>query len=410
MQLSTLDLICAVMDTPRRPLTFAIILHLRDAPEAAALEAGAESAQRQFPSTAAVRSGREWRHMPDRPETIAFSNADAGFVEQLCRDFIDEPWDLTRQFPVRQLAITNPGQRGTILVTRFHHAAADGLSALMWLRHQVEVAFGLRSPTSTVMPYTHPVLRQHASARRTSPFAYSHPSDRLHHNGSPPSSARRWHTIRVESSAFKSIADADSGFTYNDQLATSALETFRLWNTRHAPWLPPEVGLWLPLNIRAKPAEGFGNGSSRVRVYSRYAPDATVHEKCGAVRRQVAWSREHGEWAVPEHRWLMRLPLPILRPVLRAYFNRPWVDMGTGVFTHMERSPLDALPAGMLSSVEIVGMLDVRHPLAIAAISVGDATHVTFVHDPAQLSDADALELSRLYQAQLAMALAEATA
>ena len=111
-----------------------------------------------------------------------------------------------------------------------------------------------------------------------------------------------------------------------------------------------------------------------------------------------------------EHRALMRLPMPVLALLLRAYFSRPWVDMGTGVFTHMERSALDELPDGMVSSVEIVGMLDRRHPFGISAITRGDVTSLTFVHDPAQLSDAAAAELAELYQSQLARIPAEGKA
>lgn len=407
MRLSTIDLISAVMDQPVRPLDFAIVLHLRDVLAPADLEAGARSAQRRFPSTAAVLAGREWRSVPEPIDALACRTLPITLVHQAVRAWIDEPSNLTTLVPVRQLFITCPGESGALLVTRFHHAAADGLAAMMWLREQLGVACGLRAPQSFLEPHSHPALRQQSVSRRTSMFSFGHPSDRLRHNGHPATPARRWHTIDVACGPLRAMALRAGGFTYNDLLATCALETFRIWNAQYSSGRAPEVGVWLPVNIRTSPLEGFGNGSSRIRVYNRYTATAPMHEKCRAVRLQVEWSRKHGEWVVPNLGPIPRLPIWVLRPLLRAYFNRPWVDMGTGVFTHMERSALDDLPAGVVSRVEIVGMLDTRHPFGICAASMGDTTHVTFVHDPAQLSDAEAHALAQLYQAQLALALTE---
>lgn len=407
MQLSPLDLISTVMDRPARPLDFAFVLHLRDAPSYAALAEGGASARREFPSTAAILDGKVWRHAPTTDGALRVRDVDDSRVQQTVEEYVDAPWDLGRTPPVQQLVVTGPGSRGAVLVTRFHHAAADGLSAAMWLRHQLDVTWGARAPTSARAPHLHPELKRHAAARRVSAFAFGHPSDRLQVDSRPPSATRRWRTIAWRSGVPRAPLTGDGGVSYNDRLATSALETFRIWNAARVPGRAAEVGLWLPINIRAQPLKGFGNGSSRIRVYNRYPADATFHEKCRAVRRQVDWSRAQGEWAVPEHGWLRRLPMPVLKPLLRAYFNRPWVDMGTGVFSHMQRSPLDDLRPDQATRVEVIGMLDTRHPFGISAISIGDVTYLTFVHDPAQIRDAEAAELVAIYERQLALAVVE---
>ena len=191
---------------------------------------------------------------------------------------------------------------------------------------------------------------------------------------------------------------AGAGATYNDVLAACALETFRLWNKSE------RIGLWFPINIRQTADDGFGNGSSRIRVYSRYSPERSLHEKSRVVREQIDWSREHGEWAVPDRPLFMKLPMSILQPLLRLYFNRPWVDMGTGTFSHVQRSPLDAAVFDGVTQIDIVGMLDKRHLLGLFAMSRAGKTFLTFVHDPERLDDDSVTRLIGIYQDQLASA------
>ena len=94
-----------------------------------------------------------------------------------------------------------------------------------------------------------------------------------------------------------------------------------------------KVGLWLPVNIRQQSAVGFGNGTSRIRLYPRYDDRASLLSKCREIRRQVSWSNRHGEWATPTKFPLASLPPWATRPLLRAYLKRPGIDMATGVFS-----------------------------------------------------------------------------
>lgn len=406
MRLTTLDLISAIMDAPTRRLDFAIILHLAKPPDRPALEAGAISARLQYPSTAAVLDGTAWRSAPELEAGITFETVASAAANQTMTEFVNTTWDLRRTPPVRQLALSFTGAPGAALVTRFHHSACDGLGGLLWLQHELEVAAG-RAPRETAAPYAPPVLRRHPSAARRSAFAFRGPADRLRADSRSASGRRSWRTVAIDMTPLQDVVARATGFTYGDLLAASALETFRLWNASRKPSREPKVGLWLPINIREQPLEGFGNGSSRVRVYRRYSPTAPLHEKSRAVRRQIEWSRERGEWAVPELRTLTRLPLVILRPLLRAYCNRPWVDMATGTFSHVERSPLDGPAFAGVTSIDFVGTLDKRHALGLFAMSRAGTTHLTFVHDPARLAEEDVSRLISIYEEQLATALVE---
>src|SRR6185312_2620652 len=85
--------------------------------------------------------------------------------------FIDEPFDLRHQPPVRQILIVN-GPSSASLVTRFHHSAADGLSAALWLGHQLNVAYGLEEVELQRAPFTGLELRKLPASVRRSQFAF----------------------------------------------------------------------------------------------------------------------------------------------------------------------------------------------------------------------------------------------
>ena len=161
------------------------------------------------------------------------------------------------------------------------------------------------------------------------------------------------------------------------------------------------------MNVRQESREGFGNGTSRIRVYANY-DDVSVIEKCRAVRQQVSWTTKHGEWVVPENPWLTRLPDSIARPLLRNYLQLPKIDMATAVFTHAGSWLANAGEAFKhVERIQCVGLLHARQNLAINAATHAGHTWVTFTYDPAQLTADDIKKLTQLYSEQLAHAQRE---
>jgi hypothetical protein len=415
-----LDRAFYLLDSTRSPQDFTLILHLNDAPEVDCFYAGAKSAMNRFPISACCVDGRAWVWRENKYFALEIA---ASGIER----FIDEPFDLRRQPPVRQMLILDGGVR---LVTRFHHSAADGLSAALWLGHQLSVAYGLETAQSERGEFNGLALRRSAVSVRRSEFAFEGASDRLWTANLRRSGARRWQTIGFPATELQKACRRAGGFTYNDLLATCTLEVLRRWNANHGrprsaaptnhsrgietncrggtPWPPvvaQKIGLWVPMNIRRNSGEGFGNGTSRIRVYARYDPDAKLIEKCRAVRRQVSWSSEHGEWVVPEIAWFTRLPRQITGPLLRGYLNRPATDMATGVFSHAGTVMANASEAFKhVKRIECVGLLHPRQSLAINAATHHGHTWLTFTYDPALLTIDDINELSRLYEEQIAVA------
>jgi hypothetical protein len=371
--LTVLDVAFKLLDSASSPQDFTLILHFNEPPSASRLAAGATSA------------GEFYRI---ECETKVETRID---LER----FVNERFDAD---PIKQTF------DGDTLATRFHHAAADGLSAALWLGHQLSVAYGLKPPAGPAAL----LLRRPSTSVRRSKFAYDGACDGLWTPNGMRSGTRRWTTFGFPSSDLRQACRRAGGFTYSDLLATCALEVFTEWNQRHRQNGTPRVGLWLPMNIRARSFQGFGNGTSRIRLYARYSGAASLVDKAREIRGQVSWTTEHGEWAVPELPLFTRLPGWIIARALRRYLNRPSVDMATGVFSHADRWAGDAREAFKhVDGIECVGLLHARQNLAINGATHQGQTWMTFTYDAGLLRATDIDELVAIYKRQLALAQEE---
>ena len=404
-KLSTLDFAFDLLDGSHSPQDFAITLYLRNAPSFEALRRGAESATKRFPISGSTIKNRSWIY--DAHLSVKRINGES------VQSFVNERFDLRRQNPVKQI-VSTCGDDEACLVTRFHHAAADGISAALWLGHQLSVAYGFIQPETAPGSFSEITLRASTISTRRSSFAYRGASDPLWTTNYIPSGARNWFTIDFTATDLQRGCRKARGFTYSDLLATCVLETLRTWNQTHDPNLTsapnstPKIALWYPLNIRGNPRTGFGNGTSRVRLYARYSRGASLVEKAREVRKQVSWTTEHGEWVVPEWPLFTRLPRPIVGPLLNGYLRQPTVDMATAVFSHADRWAGDAAEAfEYVTRIECIGLLHTRQHLAINGATHHGRTWITFTYDPALLDEADALELGRIYERQIALARKE---
>ena len=397
------------MDSPTRSLDFALIFRLRaDAPGAEALARGAASARIAFPSSGSIIRGRAWTPAPAVGGLLRERSVDGEPSRRATMaDFMAEPMDPRRAAPFRQLLVHDEADGSTHLVTRIHHAAADLVAASMWATHQLAVASGRMGPATSPSPG--PVLRTHPKPIRKSRFAHSGASRPMAAPGRHPSPRRHWSTLTLPAREIRAALPEDAGHSYNDLLSASALEALARWQAlRGAP--TGRLSLWFPINIRLEAFSGFGNGSGRIRVYRTWEADTPAVERARAVREQVAWARDHGEWAVPEDHALLRLPDWLMAPILRAYVNRPGVDMGTALFSHAERfGPASGSDEAFLPEVEDVdgvAPLDKRHVIGIAGATFRGRTRLTVTRDPGLLPDTEAEAFVALYEETLAEARA----
>jgi hypothetical protein len=408
-KLAPIDLALAIMDHPRRPLDFTLIFYLNGGPSLDALRAGAKSARNLYPATGSFIKGKQWVRSTepgDQISAVVVASNDAVTAE--VQTFLARPIELSAQLPVQQLVISNSADGSIKLVTRFHHTVADGLSAAMWLRHQLRVAYEKEAPVADAAPFQDVPLRTHEAPVKKSSFAHRGPSHRLWTSGTKSSGVRLWRTIELDANELRRGCRRAGGFTYNDLLATCALEVFADWNRHYSRDHATKIGLWLPINIRQQAAAGFGNGSGRIRLYACYSERAALLDKCREVRRQISWTTQHGEWAVPQTNSLYSLPRWALSPVLRCYFNRPGVDMASGVFSHVERWTGEGGEVFQgVEKIETIGQLHQSYCVVINAASHRGRTWLTFTYDPGLMSATDIERFIAMYQEKIELARQE---
>ncbi len=364
MKPTVLDRAFQLLDDVRSPQDFTIILHFTNALNGERLAAGAKRASEYYGTPCAIET------------QIALN------------EFVNK----------RLSRIIKQALNDRTLATRFHHAAADGLSAALWLAHQLSVAHGLTPPQNGVQL----TLRRQDTSVRRSKFAYDVPCDPLWTAGPTRTGTRRWITFGFPAVELQQTCRRAGGFTYSDLLATCALEVLREWNQQHINNGQPRVGLWLPMNIRRESYAGFGNGTSRIRLYARYPASASLIEKAREIRRQVSWSTTQGEWVIPELPLFTRVRDWIAAPLLRSYLNRPSIDMATAVFSHADRWAGAAREAfADVARIECVGLLHARQNIAINAATHCGTTWMTFTYDTGLLRESDVEELAQMYKSKI---------
>src|SRR5689334_9845831 len=425
MRMPLLDRAFYLLDSARSPQDFTLILDLHDLPDVDRFSAGAKSAMNRFPISACSVASGAWVWRENQCFKLAVVEGES---RSAIERFIDEPFDLRREPPVKQLLLLSRSG-GARLATRFHHAAADGLSAALWLGHQLNVAYEVEAVQLERGLFEVLSLRKSEASVRRSEFAYDAASDALRTSRSQRSGSRRWSTIDFNAHELQKMCRGAGGFTYHDLLATCALEVIAKWNNdcRGGPPWPPvvaqngsraategrpynngtRVALWVPMNVRREASVGFGNGTSRIHVYANSNRGASLIEKCRAVRQQVTWTTKHGEWMVPELPWLTRLPDSLAGPLLRGYLKLPEIDMATAVFTHASSCLTNAEAFKHVERIECVGLLHPRQNLAINAATHSGQTSLTLTYDPALLTTADAAQLTQLFSEQIVQARRE---
>jgi hypothetical protein len=402
-QASVLDYAFSLLDSAESPQDFTIILNLRESPSIENLRAGAASATKRYPLSACKLKNKTWIYAANGHAELPVS----GNGKPSLDSFVNERFDVRRQTPIRQILFVD-NEQGARLVTRFHHAAADGLSAALWLGHQLTVAYGLSQPDATRSSCADVSLRESENSVRRSAFAYNGASDPLWTTNYIPSGARQWLTIDFPANDLRRGCRQARGFTYSDLLATCVLEVLSRWNRKHQPTTNAKIALWYPLNIRGDSTSGFGNGTSRIRLYARYPPEASLLDKTREIRKQVTWSTNHGEWVVPRMPLLFQLPRPIVAPLLNGYLKQPTIDMATAVFSHADRWGGNAVEAfKYVTRIECVGLLHARQRLAVNGATHQGQTFVTFTYDSALLAADHAGELVRMFEQQIASAREE---
>lgn len=280
MKLDPLDEIILLGQGSVRSLECLFAIELSSLPDIEELKSGAEKAQQKFPKTS--KHSVEINH---------YSNLET---------FINEPleslWHL-KQGIVRK-------DHKVMLALKMSHVLGDAVSMILWLKSQL----GTVTPESSLRLQTFP-------PKKDSPYRNLLPSEIWPHD-SKTSHERKLAYLTLEHD------ERFGEFTINDVLSLAILKS-----------LPIErKSLWVPVNIREKAWEGFGNGLSRMRIYPAKIPVSTRAE-LEFIKSQKKEARTSGEIFSPAPDF--KLEGKIKQGLFKIWLNRPWADWGSLSFSHL---------------------------------------------------------------------------
>lgn len=280
MKLELLDEIILLGQGSVRSLECIFALELAHAPDLQTLKIGAEKSQKMFPKTG--KHPVEINH---------YSNLET---------FINEP--LPDLWHLKQGLIRRDNK--VILALKMSHVLGDAVSMVLWLKTQL----GDESPAANIKLQTFPVKKD--SAHRN--FL---PSE-IWPKKATISSDRRLAYLTLEH------GDKIGDFSVNDVLSLAILKSLPL----------ERKSLWVPVNIREKAWEGFGNGLSRMRIYPSKNPVSTKEELL-FIKSQKKEARNSGEIFSPAPDF--KIEGKVKQGLFKIWLNRPWADWGSLSFSHL---------------------------------------------------------------------------
>lgn len=280
MKLELLDEIILLGQGSVRSLECVFALELFQAPDLHVLKAGAERAQKKFPKTG--------KH------PLEINNYSS------LETFINEP--LPDLWHLKQGLIRKDNK--IILALKMSHVLGDAVSMVLWLKAQL----GDEAPSSDIKLQTFP-------SKKDSVHRSFLPSETWPGNTSV-SYDRRLTFLTLEHD------ERFGDFSVNDILSLAILKSLPL----------ERKSLWVPVNIREKAWEGFGNGLSRMRIYPAKTV-ISIKEELLFIKSQKKEARSSGEIFSPAPDF--KIEGRVKQGLFKIWLNRPWADWGSLSFSHL---------------------------------------------------------------------------
>ncbi|HEX2042811.1 MAG TPA: condensation domain-containing protein [Acidimicrobiales bacterium] len=385
-----LDEAILYLDSPSEPWSVHLEVQLEGALDETRLRWAVRTALHRHPRAAArlvatSRPGRrpEW-HATPTPSLDPFDVIHCEREEDLAaarEELLSRPFSLEASPPLLVRLLRHPG--GDNVVLNLHHAAGDGMAALVFLQSVARAYAGRPDAVTDLVP--NPVVTRPSRRRLATVPAEvlraARPSARIAPDGGRDAPGYALHFLGLDTSRTRALREtARDGVTVNDLLVAALHLTVAGWNAEHASPCR-QLSVLMPVNLRPRRhwREGFGNRTFMVPVVTlprhRVSPSATVD----AVRRRTRRIKEHGTAAAVAGcvRHLQSLPAPARRGIVRLAARERVMpttllsnlgvlghdlDFGPGVGppTHVWFSPPAKMPLG----------------LALGALTANDQLHV----------------------------------
>lgn len=274
-QLDLLDRILLLSEGKNRSLDCVLVFEFPSVPSLEKLKEGARKAQQVFPKTSRFEM------------QITYETDLSAFVNRPLKSF----WHLEE-------AII-----GNMLALKMSHVLGDAVSMVLFLKAQL----GEKIQDSKISLHEF-------QAKKDSKY-----------KGILPSEKWPFQKAGMKRSFFECSLRHDEQygeFSINDLLSLALLKSLPV----------KKKALWIPVNVRKSPWEGFGNGLSRLRLYPGPA-FMSFHDELQFLRKQKKEAWSSGELFLPPPD--MDIDKPFLKQFLKLWINRPWADWGTISFSHL---------------------------------------------------------------------------
>lgn len=395
MQQNFLDFCFETMDSPKRSLDFCMIARLKAKMSPENLYTGAQQAFKCFPKSNCYLKSYKYKVCKE-PWLLLEQSCPEEEKNKVIEDFLKKPFQVKRERGIKQLYLSC--EKNTYLVTRMHHCLGDAVSFFSWLKVQLtkEMIYdkGLilkKSKEPRIQDFckflkenTKKIQKKIIGKNQLKKKWNFHSSTLLNTQKKIKiSNQRKWISLSFEKPVRKKMESIiKQRLSYNDLLCAVLFETLREFKgSKKNPH--NKYGLYLPINIRTDTHSGFGNGSSRIKIYDIY-PDKPENYKviAEAVRKQVNWCQKHESWRIPEKLGIIAyLPKFLSKSLLKIYSGLYFHDFGTLVFSHIERhGPLGYL-FDYFSDVVSVSQLYKVYGMALIAMTFKNKTILTCTWD-----------------------------
>jgi len=143
--LNCVDKCLLALDSANEPMLIHVILNLEGEIEHVKLNQAIFSAQQAYPVMRTILRSRNFRPFRQIQEDLGkgvLSIADQAQLqgadyESYLSSWMNQPFNIKKEFPVRVLLLKKNGHESSLVFT-FHHSAADGLRALLFVRKVIE--------------------------------------------------------------------------------------------------------------------------------------------------------------------------------------------------------------------------------------------------------------------------------
>jgi len=349
MRLSLFDLLFELTSNSQRSLDFTFYGELNKPTTLRNLELGAKIAFEKFPQSNSTINRYDFVICEEAWKVNKFSG---NHEYEIIKDFINDEFNLKKSRGIKQLLITKSDGR-QILVTRMHHAVGDGLSLFMWLEAQL--------CGSQVSNDEMQLLGKPNVVSKKSAYEFSKPCQVYKEFKRGNGSSRDWLSFKI------SNVSLAPNLTLNDSLIAiflKALEDVFALERR---------GVYLPINIRKFPFKGFGNGSSRIKIYDIENTD--LIEKAHSIRKQKNDARNNGLW-YQRNTYNRMFSKFIFSKIINKYSKMNTHDYGSFVFSHIQKLGPYETVLNHFKTHQFISQI--FHPYSFTVIVLGETCTITW--------------------------------